>query len=137
MQQLRQYIYWFEFILVAIPATFFLFLTIFLLAGLAGSNPGFSLQLFVLWIGGCMGVYALWSMFVRLLNNKLVNSVRELPLLSLACGMVANAVPVFYFFLIVTKPEQLAFALFCISPAIVALHWTFALMNTNSLQRAH
>jgi hypothetical protein len=133
MQQWRQYVYFLEFVLVAIPATLYEFMTLFLLAGLAGSSPNAALQLFVLWIGGCMGIYALWSMYARLIYNKSVHTISELPWITLGCGIIANAVAVFYFIFTVTKPDQVAFVAFCLAflaPAYVSIHWAFALLTT-------
>jgi hypothetical protein len=132
MEWWRQKIYMLEFVLVVLPATIFLFFTFFLLAGLAGSNPRFALQLFILWLGGCLGTYALWTMYVRLLNNKLVSNLKELPLILLACGIISNAVPVFYFLFTVAKLEQFIFTLLCFAPAIVAFHWIYTLKFVGS-----
>lgn len=87
----------------------------------------------LLWIGGCLGTYALWSMYFRIYNNESAQALSDLPLLPLAAGIVANAVPVFYFIFTITKPDQVAFVAFCLAflaPSYVSLHWAFVLLRT-------
>lgn len=131
MQRWLEHFYFLEFVLVAIPVAIFQICTLPLLIGvLPSADPIFSLQLFVLWIGGCFGTYALWAMYFRIYKNQSAKSLSDLPLLPLAVGIAANAVPVFYFIFSVTKPNQLAFVAFCLAflaPVYVSIHWAFAL----------
>jgi hypothetical protein len=132
-QRRLQQIYFLEFVVIAIPAVLFDIFTLPMLMGVAPSaNPIFSLQLLLLWIGGCMGTYALWSMYFRIYKNQSVRTLKELPLIPLGCGIIANAIPVFYFIFTVTKPNQAAFVAFCLAflaPTYVAIHWAFALLK--------
>jgi hypothetical protein len=130
MNQWLQQFYFFEFVLVVVPVTLFIIFTLFLLISYAGTgaNPSFAFKLLLLWVGGAMGTYALWSMYFRIYKNKSVQSITELPLLALGFGIVANAIPLIYSFLYSTKSGLLFYVLLGFSPVIVALHWSFALM---------
>lgn len=128
-----QWGYFLEFIFVAIPVAIFDFITLPLLIGVAPrADPTFSVVLSCLWIGGCFGTYALWSMYFRLYENKSARTFRDLPLIALGCGITANSIPVFYFIFTVTKSNQAAFVAFCLAflaPTYVSFHWASALLR--------
>jgi len=126
-----QRIYFFEFLFIVLPATFFVFITFFLLIGYAGTgaNPSFAFKLSLLWVGGAMGTYSFWVMYVRLLNKRFVSKYRELPFISLICGVIANVIPVLIFLTFNMKFGKLIVTFLFFAPTIVALHWTFALIN--------
>jgi hypothetical protein len=126
-----QRIYFIEFLFIVVPATFFEFITFFLLIGYAGTgaNPSAAFQLSLLWVGGAMGTYSFWVMYVRLLNMRFVLNYRELPFISLICGVIANVIPVLIFLTFNMNFGKLMVTLLFFAPTIVALHWIFALIN--------
>ena len=133
MQRWRQHLYFAEFVLVAVPIAILQFCTLpLLIRVLPSAAPAFSLLLFALWVGGCFGTYALWSMYFRIYKNQGVQSLTELPWLPLAAGTTANVVPVFYFIFSVTKPNQWAVVASCLvllAPVYVSIHWVSVLRN--------
>lgn len=130
MQPWRQHIYFLEFVLVVIPVALFVIVTSILLVGFATEEPRVALKILPFWIGGCMGTFALWSMYFRLYKNQTIHTFKKLPYATLVCGIFANAIPVFYFGTFsAVKLDRLVFSLALLVPIFVAIHWTFALLK--------
>jgi hypothetical protein len=135
MQPWRQHFYFVEFLLVAIPVALFVIVTPILLLGLATEELRVALKILPFWIGGCMGAFALWSMYFRLYKEQATQTFKELPYVTLGCGIVANAIPVLYFGTFdVTKPDRLIFSLALLVPIFVAIHWVFALRSSDNMR---
>ncbi|MFZ6647771.1 hypothetical protein ACO0LO_18755 [Undibacterium sp. TJN25] len=129
MTEGAQRFHFIEFLLVAIPAAVFCMITALLLFGLMAANASVALQLFPVWVGGCLGVRALWKMYFRLYSGELPHNIKELPLIELVCGVTANVVAVFFFIYNARTVNHIAFSACFLIPSAVAMHWLFVLLN--------
>lgn len=88
---------------------------------------GFAWAPVLLWAGGMMGTYALWSLFFKIEEGKRGFKITELPWVSVICGMAANIYPVAWFLIEASRPSDVLISLAFLTPCIAATHWIWFL----------
>lgn len=127
---LHRVVYAVEATLVVAPSTLFLVVTFpWLFAGPSLKAWGPSLVVLLLWIGGLIGIVALWQIFARLFFNK-VFQIRLL-LVRLAIGMISAATPVLFAYSWPPESGKRASFLLFLCPIAVGVHWALSLKRQN------
>jgi len=85
--------------------------------------------LIALWVGGMMGVYALWSLFLRIEEGKRGIKIAELPWVSIICGVAANIYPIALSLFNASRLSDALIEIACLIPCVAAVHWTWFLTN--------
>ena len=134
-KSLRELIYLAEAVFVVLPSSLFLLFTFpWLIAGPSLKAWGPSLVVLTLWLGGLVGIIALFQMFVRLNLNK--KTTINFLYAKLLIGMLSAIYPIL---MIYNAPpdggKRAGFLLFLI-PVAVGLHWVWVLKAAEAKARS-
>jgi len=135
MNRNLQFIYTAETVLVVFPSTLFLVLSFFGVPLLTSPNMWMFITPPFLWLGGLLGVTALWQMRERLsqINAICVPSqqtkIRFFWVKLIAGSVSAIAAPIMFMYLSPPDSGKYAGFLLLLCPLAVAAHWIWVLRN--------
>lgn len=128
--KIENLIYTLEALLILLPATLFLiFSAPWLFVGIELKAWTATFYAFILWIGGWLGVIALFQLLKRLLLIK--NSKISYLWIKSAAGTISLLTSILFVYDLPLRRQDLISILISISPIIVGAHWLSALRISN------